>query len=131
MFTIIDNEIYQVSGDKMRKVVIENGTLKVAGEVEDYNNSSFLITANELRRQYAEYFQVKETKYNVSDEELVKELDEKDNRIKNLEQELSNKDNTIDELNKKIEELQQKLNKISNLESEVNDPKGDNSKDKK
>lgn len=117
MFTVIDNTIYQVSGEKMRKVVIDNGVLKVDGKVEKYDNSSILITANELRRQYAELFKVKEDNFNLPDEELLKKIDEKDSEIKLLKEELDKKDSEIENLSKELEEKKQLLEKTQDKEN--------------
>lgn len=127
MFTIIDEEIYQVSGDKMRKVIIDNGVIKTDGKVIDYDNSSILITSNELRRQYAKLFEIEENNVNASDDELLKKLDEKDSKIELLEADLAAKEKQIDGLKKEIESLEQSKNKDE--EDSKEDEKDNLSKD--
>ncbi len=127
MFTVIDNEIYQVNEEKgkMIKVEIQNGAIKIKGEVVDFNSSSNLITSNELRRQYAKLFEKEESNSNMSDESLLKELDEKNKKIKELEDLIVEKDQTIADLNKQLDEYLQVLEqvKIQNEEPSDENPK--------
>lgn len=58
MFAKINGELYKVQGNKMVKVVIKNGSIKSDGKVQDYNGGSYLLTMNEVKRQYASLFNV-------------------------------------------------------------------------
>lgn len=121
MFTVIDNEIYQVNEKKgkMIKVEIKNGAIKIKGEVEDFNPSSNLITGNELRRQYAKFFEKEEINTNMSDETLLKELDEKDKKIKELEDQIIEKDKTILDLNTQLDEAIQVLDQLKSANKDT------------
>lgn len=58
MFAKINGELYKVQGNKMVKVVIKNGAIKSDGKVQDYNGGAYLLTMNEVKRQYASLFNV-------------------------------------------------------------------------